>query len=89
MEEQTFNKDGRVDKYTNLDDILKLNISDDIKQNFKDKYKKKVYYGRKGSCYVGTLVGIEVNEKLSNIYYMIFSGDKIRYLPCSSSITLL
>lgn len=89
METQTFNKDGKVYKYTKLDDILRSGIPESLKEEVKEKFKKRVYYGRKESCYIGTLEGIEVNEQLSSIFYMVYSGDKMRYLPYGQSITLL
>lgn len=89
MEEQVYNKDGKVSRYTNLDDILKLNISDRVRDEFKDKFNRRVFFDRNGSCKVGKLVGIEINEKLSAQYYIIDTEDKKIYVPCSSSLTLL
>lgn len=89
MEEQVYNKNGKVNRYTNLDDILKLNISDRIKNEFKDKFGKRVFFEYKESCTIGKLVGIEINEKLSAQYYIIDTEDKRIYILCDNSITLL
>lgn len=89
MEEQVYNKEGKVNRYTDLDDILKLNISDRIRDEFKTKFKKRVFFEYKESCTVGKLVGIEINEKLSAQYYIIETSDKRIYIPCNNSLTLL
>lgn len=89
MEIQPFNEHGKIYKYTSLDEIMRLNIPESLKEGFKEKYKKRVYYNRKENCYIGTLVGLEVNEQLCDLFYMIFSGNKIRYVSCNQSITLL
>lgn len=89
MAEQVYNKDGKVSKYTNLDDILKLNISDRVRGEFKDKFNRRVFFDCNGSCKVGKLVGIEINEKLSEQYYIIDTEDKKIYVPCNNSLTLL
>lgn len=89
MEEQAYNKDGKVNRYTNLDEILKLNISDRIRDEFKTKFNRKVFFDCNGSCKVGKLVGIETNEKLYAQYYIIDTEDKKIYVPCNNSLTLL
>lgn len=89
MEEQVYNKNGKVIRYTNLDDILRLNLSDRIRDEFKSKFNKRVFFDCNGSCKIGTLVGIEINEKLSAQYYIIDTEDKKIYVPCNNSLTLL
>lgn len=89
MEEQVYNKDGKVNRYTNLDDILRLNISDKIREEFKTKFNKKVFFDTDGNCKIGKLVGLESNEKLSEYYYIIDTRDKKIYVPCNNSLTLL
>lgn len=89
MEEQIYNKDGKVSRYTNLDDILKLNISDRVRDEFRTKFNKRVFFDRDGKCKVGKLIGIEINEKLSAQYYIIDTEDKKIYIPCNNSLTLL
>ena len=89
MEEQIYNKNGKVNRYTNLDDILKLNLSDKLREEFKTKFKKRVYFEYKESCTIGKLVGIEINEKLSAQYYIIDTEDKRIYISCNNSLTLL
>lgn len=89
MEEQVFNKEGKIYKYLNLDEISKLNIPDYVRAEFKAKFNKKVFFDCNGSCKIGKLVGIEINEKLSAQYYIIDTEDKKIYVPCSNSLTLL
>lgn len=89
MEEQVYNKDGKVNRYTNLDEILKLNISDRIRDELKTKFNKKVFFDCNGSCKIGKLVGIEVNEKFSEQYYIIDTENKKIYVPCNNSLTSL
>lgn len=89
MEEQVYNKDGKVNRYANLDEILRLNLSDRVREEFKTKFNKKVFFDCNGSCKVGKLIGIEVNEKLSAQYYIIDTEDKKIYVPCNNSLTLL
>ena len=89
MEEQDYNKNGKISKYTSLDEILRLNISDRVRDEFKTKFNKKVFFDKDGSCRIGKLVGLEVNEKLSAHYYIIDTEDKKIYVPCNNSLTLL
>lgn len=89
MEEQVFNKNGEVNRYTNLDEILRLNISDELRDNFDKKFNKKVFFDYNGNCKVGKLIGLEVNEQLSARYYIIDTGEKKIYIPCEYSLTLL
>lgn len=80
-----FNKNGKVNKYFDLDEILKLNLSESFKSEFKDKFNKTVSY-QKGS---GTLVGLEINEKLYEMYYILDSNGSHKYISCENSIKLL
>lgn len=89
MEEQVFNKNGEVSRYTNLDEILRLDISEEIRDNFRKKFDKKVFFDYNGNCKVGKLVGIEINGQLSARYYIIDTEEKKIYVPCNSSLTLL
>lgn len=89
MEEQIYNKNGKVIRYTNLDEILKLNISDRVRDEFRTKFNKRVFFDCNGSCKIGILAGIEINEKLSELYYIINTEDKKIYVPCENSLTIL
>lgn len=89
MEVQDYNKNGEVNRYTNLDEILRLDISDELRENFSQKFNKKVFFDYNGNCKIGTLAGIEVNGKLSARYYIIDTEDKKIYVPCENSLTLL
>lgn len=85
-----FNKDGKIDRYYNLDEILKLDLDEEIKQNIKEKFGKKVFFDSNGSCKVGRLCGVEKNYKLTMIYYIVAdSEDKKMFVPVNQSITLL
>lgn len=84
-----YNKDGKVHRYTNLDEILKLNIPEHLKEEFRDKFNKMVYFDVYGNCKIGKLIGIEVNEKLSELYFMIeYKGKKV-FIPIQQSLTKL
>lgn len=85
-----FNKDGKVDRYYNLDDILKLDLDQEIKDNIKEKFGKTVFFDSNGSCKMGKLCGIEKNYQLTMVYYIITdSDDKKIFVPVYKSITLL
>lgn len=89
MEPQTFNKNGKVYKYTDLDEILRLNIPDPLREEFQTKFNKRVFFDRDGSCRMGTLVGLEINEQLSSPYYIIDTGKKRIYVPYGHSLTII
>ena len=84
-----FNKEGKVNRYKNLDEILKLNISESLQEEFKRKFNKKIYFERNGNCKIGKLIGLEINEQLSEQFYIIEVEDKTIYISCNNSITLL
>lgn len=84
-----YNKNGTVDRYRNLDDILKLNLDNNIRETIKEKFGKKVFFDSNGSCKMGKLCGLEVNHKLSMLYYIIETEDKSLYIPTYQSITIL
>ena len=82
-----YNKAGEITRYYNLDDILKLNLSDTFKEEIKKKLHRKVYYDNRGTCKVGTRIGIERNNKLLETYYIVdIDGDK-NFVPIYKSIT--
>lgn len=80
-----YNKNGEVDRYYNLDEILRLNLPEDLKENIKEKFKKKVFYDNNGYCKVGTLIG--VYHKLEETYYIIDVDGSKNYVPTWKSIT--
>lgn len=82
-----YNKNGEINKYFDLDNILRLNLPDNIKEEFKEKFKKEVFYDNNGSCRLGTLIGAEINHKLSEIYYIIDVKGIKNYVPTWKSIT--
>lgn len=85
-----FNKDGKIDRYYNLDEILKLDLSNEVKENLKQKFGKKVFFDSNGSCKVGRLCGLERNYQIGAIYYIISSlNDKKIFVPVNQSITTL
>lgn len=84
-----YNKDGSVDKYYDLDSILKLNLSKNVLNIFEECFNKKVYWDNDGSCRIGKLIGIEVNHKLSMFYYIVESNNNKFYIPVWKSITKL
>ena len=84
-----YNKNGEVDRYYNLDEILRLNLPEDLKENIKKKFKKKVFYDNNGSCRVGTLIGVERNRKLEETYYIIDVDGNKNFVPTWKSLTRL
>ena len=85
-----FNKDGKIDRYYNLDEILRLDLDKEVKENFKQKFGKKVFFDSNGSCKVGKLCGLEKNFQLGMIYYIIsgFDGKNI-FVPINQSIAVI
>ena len=84
-----YNKNGAVDRYYNLDNILKLNLDNNVRENIEKKFGKRVFFDSNDSCKIGKLCGLEVNHKLSMLYYIIETDDKKLYVPTYQSITLL
>lgn len=84
-----YNKNGEVDRYYNLDEILRLNLPEDLKENIKEKFKKKVFYDNNGSCRIGTLIGVERNHKLEETYYIIDVDGSKNFVPMWKSLTRL
>ena len=84
-----YNKNGEVDRYYNLDEILRLNLPEELKENIKEKFKKKVFYDNNGSCRIGTLIGVERNHKLEETYYIIDVDGSKNFVPMWKSLTRL
>lgn len=84
-----YNKNGAIDRYYNLDNILKLNLDNNVRENIEKKFGKRVFFDSNDSCKIGKLCGLEVNHKLSMLYYIIETDDKKLYVPTYQSITLL
>lgn len=82
-----YNKNGEVNRYFNLDDILRLNLSDNIRKEVEEKFKKKILYDNNGSCRLGVLIGLEMNHKLSETYYIVDVDGTKNYVPTWKSIT--
>ena len=78
-----------IDRYQNLDDILKLDLDNNVRENMKEKFGKRVFFDSEGSCKMGKLCGIEVNHKLSMLHYIIEVENKNLCVPTYQSITLL
>ena len=72
-------------RYDQLNEILKLDISDELKTEFKKKFNKRIYFEWAGVCKIGTLIGYyEPNN------YIIKVSDTLNYyLPIESSISIL
>lgn len=85
-----FNKDGKIDRYYNLDEILKLDLDKEVKENLEQKFGKRIYFDSNGSCKIGKLCGIEKNYQLGMIYYIILSPDEKKiFIPINQSITVV
>ena len=82
-----YNKNGEVNRYYNLDDILKLDIPAELASEIKEKFGKRVFYDQDGTCKMGRLCGLEVNHKLSILYYIVdIDGNKV-FVPTWKSLT--
>ena len=68
--------------YTDLNEILKLDIPENVLSNFKHCYNSLVYYEQDGNCKIGKLVGLKED---STLYYII--NDE--YIPVWKSLTKL
>ena len=84
-----YNKDREVIRYKNRDDILKLNLSEEVRKNIEEKFNKRVFFDYRGSCKIGILCGVEVNRKLSEYFYILKSDNKEIYVSCFNSLTLI
>lgn len=83
-------KDGKIDRYYNLDEILKLDITQEIRKTINENFGKKVYFDSNGSCKIGKLIGLEKNYQLGDIYYIaVDSEDKKMFIPTHKSISTL
>lgn len=90
MEDFKYFKDGEVFKCTTLESIVNSElISDRVKKECKSKFNKKCYFRFGTSTKIGTLKGIEINGKLSSIFYILENSGEKFHIPCEESITLL
>ena len=85
-----FNKDGKIDRYYNLDEILRLDLNKEVRENLEKKFGKRVFFDSNGSCKMGKLCGLEKNYQLGMIYYIIsdLEGKKV-FVPINQSITVV
>lgn len=84
-----YNKNRQVNRYYELDDILRLNIPNTIKEEFRKKFKKRVFYDCNESCKIGILVGLEENEKLFDTFFIIDEDGHKNFIPTWRSLTIL
>lgn len=85
-----FNKDGKIDRYYNLDEILRLDLSKEVREDLRQKFGKRVFFDSNGSCKVGKLCGLEINYQLGATYYIISdANNKELFIPVSQSITTI
>lgn len=82
-----YNKSGEVNRYYDLDDILRLDLPSNIKEEFENKFEKTVFWDNNGSCRLGKLVGLEKNNKLSEIYYIMEVDGNKNFVPVWKSLT--
>ena len=85
-----FNKDGKIDRYYNLDEILRLDLSKEVRENLEQKFGRRVFFDSNGSCKIGKLCGLEINYQLGATYYIISdANNKELFIPVSQSITTI
>ena len=76
-----------ISEYFNLEDILKLNLPNDIKEEIKETFGKKVFYEENDSCKMGVLIGIATHGRLNGVYYITNVNNNKNYVPIWKSIT--
>ncbi len=85
-----FNKNGEIYRYYNLDDILKLDLDEELRNELKTKFGKMVFFDSNGTCKVGRLSGLEKNYQLGAMYYIVVDSDNRKlFMPISQSITVI
>lgn len=82
-----YDKDRKINRYYNLDEILQLDLDLDIKNNFNEKFGKKVFFDFNNNCKIGKLCGIKKDHQF--IYYIINTDNKELFIPIYQSITKL
>lgn len=87
MEDFEYNKNGDIYKCLELDAILNSNlITNDIKDTCKDKFNKQCYFKYNNNTKVGKLIGIEINTKLNELYYILKDINNKYYITCKDII---
>lgn len=80
-----YNKKGDVYKCLDLDSIIRTNlIPNNIKEECKEKFNKDCYFNFNGVTKIGKLIGVEMNLKLNELFYILNdleSKDKY-YITC-------
>lgn len=92
MDEFTYNPKGSVYKCLHLDEILKLNIVPErVKTEIKEKFGKTCHFYDGEKTKIGKVIGLEINTKLANSYYILKDPNKSSeyFIPINQSITLL
>lgn len=85
-----FNKNGVIHRYYNLDDILKLDLDTELREELKAKFGKTVFFDSNGTCKMGKLSGLEKNYQLGAIYYIVIDSDNRKlFVPIGQSITVI
>lgn len=88
MEEFKYNKNGEIYKCLELDSILNCSlIPDNIKEESKKKFGKDCYFNLNGTTKICKLIGIEINTKLNELYY-ILEDNKDKYYIFTRDIRL-
>lgn len=85
VEEQLENK---THEYLSLEEVDKsYHVEEPLLSNFKEKFNKQIFFEYRGSCKVGTLIGLRLRR---GVFHYIIDCDKERiYIPTTNSITLL
>lgn len=68
-----YNKDGQVFTCKSIDSVSHSNlIPNEIKEDFGKLYKRQVYFNYGDDVTkIGTVIGLEINGKVSEIYWII------------------
>lgn len=87
MEEFEYNKNGNIYKCLELDAIINSDlISNTIKDECREKFNKNCYYSVNDTTKVGKLIGIEINTKLNELYYILENNKDKYYITCRDTI---
>lgn len=85
-----YNKSNEIIRCYNLEEILRLDLDKEVRENLRQKFGKRVFFDSNGSCKVGKLCGLEINYQLGATYYIISdANNKELFIPVSQSITTI
>lgn len=82
-------KSEEIIDYYNLTFILNLDLPVEVLETITKNWHRKVFYEQQQLCKIGTLIGIEVNNRYSEVYYIITKNGVQNYVPIWKNLTTL